>query len=304
MCDIVSGVIQGSACGLVLYTVVADSLLCRLKLPAWAFSDYLKLLADVVVHSHDVIQQDVDAINQWSDERFMPLSIEKCAVMHCGKNQRLHSYVIKGKPLMCIDSFKDLGLVHTSNSSYSTHCEMTAARAYKTAGAVRQAFQLKAPQLLWPAFQSYVAPIARYCSQIWSPLLRQDVNAIEKVQRRYTKYLHGMSNLSYDDRLKQLGALSLEQRRQFVDLVFTYKALNGHINCAPEDIGLFRSSSACTRGGSAKLTQRRAILKITESLFCVRVPSAWNKLPANKISSTSLNTFKRLLLNYLVTKNN
>ena len=80
----------------------------------------------------------------------------------------------------------------------------------------------------------------------------------------------------------------MEQRWQFADLVFTYKALNGHINCAPEDIGLFRSSSACTRGGSAKLTQRRAILKITESLNCIRVPSAWNKLPANVISSTSL----------------
>ena len=205
---------------------------------------------------------------------------------------------------LAVTSFKDLGLVRTSNSSYSTHCEMTAARANRAAGAVRRAFQLKAPQLLWPAFQSYVAPIAMYCSQIWSPLLRQDVNAIKKVQRRYTKYLHGMSNLSYDDRLKQLGALSLEQRRQFADLVFTYKALNGHINCTPEDMGLFRSSSSCTRGYSAKLTQRRAISKITESLFSVRVPSAWNKLPANIISSTSLNTFKRLLLNYLVTKNN
>ena len=80
--------------------------------------------------------------------------------------------------------------------------------------------------------------------------------------------------------------------------------MNGHINCAPEDISLFRSSSSCTRRGRAKLTQRRVISKITESLFSVRVPSAWNKLPANIISSTSLNTFKRLLLNYLVTKKN
>ena len=67
MCDVISGVIQGSACGPVLYTVVADSLLRRLKLPAWAFADDLKLLADVAVYSRDVIQQDVDTINQWSD---------------------------------------------------------------------------------------------------------------------------------------------------------------------------------------------------------------------------------------------
>ena len=155
VCDVVSGVIQGSAYGLVLYTVVADSLLRRLKLPAWAFADDLKLLADVAVHSCDVIQQEVDIISQWSDERSMPLSIGKCAVMNCGKNQTLHSYVIKGKPLMCFvssNSFKDLGLIRPSNSSYSTHCEMTAARANRAAGAGRRAFQLKAPILLWPAF--------------------------------------------------------------------------------------------------------------------------------------------------------
>ena len=121
MCDVISGVIQGSMCGPVLYTVVADSLLRRLKLPEWAFADDLKLLADVAAHSRDVIQQDVDTISQWSDERSMPLSIEKCAVMHCGKNQLLHSYVIKGKPIMRVDSFKDLGLIRTFNSSYSTH---------------------------------------------------------------------------------------------------------------------------------------------------------------------------------------
>ena len=49
-----------------------------------------------------VIQQNVDTINQWSDERFMPLSRlnrKICAAMHCGKNQWLHTYVIQGKPL-------------------------------------------------------------------------------------------------------------------------------------------------------------------------------------------------------------
>ena len=43
---------------------------------------------------------------------------------------------------------------------------MTAARANRAAGAVRRALQLKAPQLLWPVFQSYVAPIAMFCSQV------------------------------------------------------------------------------------------------------------------------------------------
>ena len=302
VCEVASGVIQGSVCGSTLYTIVADSLLRRLKLPAWSFADDIKYLADVTVHGRDIVQADVDTIAQWSAEHLMPLTIEKCAVLHGGRKQPRHEYVLQGRSLASVDSFKDLGLVRTSDSSYTTHCETAAASASRAAGAIRRAFQLKAPQLLWPAFQSYVAPVAMYASQAWNPLLRKDANAIEKVQRRYTKYIHGLGDIPYESRLKQLNAMSLEKRRQFADLVFAYKSLNGHFNCAPEDFGLLRVTSH-TRGGGIQLVQRRATSKITESLFSVRVPSCWNKLPVKITSSASLCTFKRLLKTHLLSVN-
>ena len=59
--------------------------------------------------------------------------------------------------------------------------------------------------LLVRAFIVYVRPIVEYNSVIWSPVAKHDIELVEKVQRRFTKRLRGLRNLSYCDRLTELG---------------------------------------------------------------------------------------------------
>ena len=65
----------------------------------------------------------------------------------------------------------------------------------------------------------YVRPVLEYASVIWSPStisLQQD---IERVQRRFTKRLHGMRPLPYEERLAHLHLESLTERRCRADLL-------------------------------------------------------------------------------------
>ena len=48
---------------------------------------------------------------------------------------------------------------------------------------------------------------------VWNPCLLKDIIALEKVQRRHTKRLRGMSGLIYHQRLVKVGLESLELRR-------------------------------------------------------------------------------------------
>jgi len=52
---------------------------------------------------------------------------------------------------------------------------------------------------------------------------KHDIELVEKVQRRFTKRLCGLRNLSYCDRLTKLGLCTLELRCLHLDLLHCYK---------------------------------------------------------------------------------
>ena len=60
---------------------------------------------------------------------------------------------------------------------------------------------------------------------------------LEKVQRRTTKPITELRDLSYDDRLKECGLTTLETRRlRGGDQIEVFKILNGHENIDPKYI--------------------------------------------------------------------
>ena len=54
-----------------------------------------------------------------------------------------------------------------------------------------------------------------------------DIEILEKVQRRAVNLISGLKGVSYEEKLKELGILSLEKRRKRFDLIQTYKILSG-----------------------------------------------------------------------------
>ena len=136
-----------------------------------------------------------------------------------------------------------------------------------------------------------------YLSPAWGPKIRRDIDSLEKVQRRYTKLMCNLRNLPYKERLRELNALSLSNRRIYADMIFIYKCLHDDINFPTSDFGLVLVAST-TRGCGCRLRQRMANNK-SVNMFNVRAVSAWNRLPDSIIASRTLNSFKRALYKHL-----
>ena len=148
----------------------------------------------------------------------MPISVEKSVVMHCGNNQPNYTDTLYGRDIPIVDCYTDLGVVGPHTSDFTAQCRAVAAKAGKTATVIRHVFNRGARELLWPAFQYYVLPTLMYCAPVWGSYLQADIQLLERVQRRYTKFISGLYNLDYDSRLRELATLSLQNRRLYAEM--------------------------------------------------------------------------------------
>jgi len=55
-----------------------------------------------------------------------------------------------------------------------------------------------------------------YCSSVWAPYKKGDVEALEKVQKKATKILPALKNLSYSERLKFCQMTTLHYRGDMI----------------------------------------------------------------------------------------
>ena len=67
-------------------------------------------------------------------------------------------------------------------------------------------------------YRSYIRLYLEYCIQFWSPINGKDADMLV-VQRRATKMITNLRNLSYKEKLKRLGMFFLRCRRLWGNII-------------------------------------------------------------------------------------
>ena len=66
-----------------------------------------------------------------------------------------------------------------------------------------------------------------YASSVWAPYKTKDMEILENVQRRCTRLLPYLKDLSYEDHLRMVKLPTLSYHRWRGDLIEVYKMLHG-----------------------------------------------------------------------------
>ena len=85
------------------------------------------------------IQEDLNMARNWSKECSLSFNCSKSAVIHFWCNHETPA-TLNNNYIETRDSIKDLGVMITSNLSWSNYCNMITAKAYKQLGLIRRSF--------------------------------------------------------------------------------------------------------------------------------------------------------------------
>ena len=99
------------------------------------------------------------------------------------------------------------------NMKVSEQCRIAASKGNQVLGMIRRNITYKDKRLIIPLYKAIVRPRLEYCIHAWSPYLRKDIDMLEKIQRRATKLISELRDLTYEERLKECGLTTLETRR-------------------------------------------------------------------------------------------
>ncbi|CAH8480123.1 unnamed protein product [Dicrocoelium dendriticum] len=292
------GVPQGSVLGPRLFLVFINDLAQGIASNFLMFADDIKIWRRIQANADQhVLQSDLDTVYQWSIQNLLHFNVSKCKVLSI-RHQGSYSYRLGTDVLQQSTLERDLGVLVQDDLGCSRQSEKASKTGNQHVGLLRRAFGQINSSIFRQMLSAYVRPHVEYAIQAWHPWLKHDLNALEQPQRRASKNVTGMRNLSYQERLRRLGLFSGSYRRLRGDLIMTYLILRDpHHVCRPL---LQLSSNTNLRGHSLKLAEQYSRLECRRNFFSIRVCHPWNALPESVVSAPTLTIFKRRLDDALI----
>ena len=313
---VISGIPQGTVLGPVLFIIYVNDLLGILDHSSGlCFADDTKLCMPIKSsQSATFLQDDLTKSMKWALINNMQLNAQKFETMNFDLNS---SKLLKKLPfssefrhyeisdditLMPVESVKDLGVIISSDRTWTHQIDEVIDSARIMAAWVLSVFRNRSATVMMTAYKSMVRSKLEYCCPVWSPTKIGQIQALEDLQRQFTRNIVGCGQLDYWDRLKRLQILSLQRRRERYSIIHAWKILHG---IAPNDVNMeFYTSHR--HGVLATLpplnhSVQSSVSSGYEGTFRVRAAKLWNTLPKDVKSAKTLETLKIRLAKHLDT---
>ena len=174
-------------------------------------------LSEVVSSSSSIMQQEIDALNQWSIDNKMNINTKKTKEMLLGSfnSYQLSSLQLNGQDIERVTCYKLLGLHVTDKLKWNEHVSAICAKASKRLHFLKLLKRAGTPKDdMMHYYESVVRPVTEYACVVWhSSLTKGQSKQLESIQRRAVNIVHSNNQTDITTALNQLPTMA-ERRDQ------------------------------------------------------------------------------------------
>ena len=298
--SVLSGVPQGSVLGPLLFLIYIDGI-CSIPISSCTkfvlYADNL-LLFRPISQQEDfaTLQRDIMAIEQWVLDNHLTFNTSKCSYMILSRKRfpttPLHPLMLNGLHLNEVECFKYLGVLLSSDLSWTPHITSVCSKAKQILGLLYRRFYNHAEgATLMQLYLSLIRPHLEYACPVWDPHTMKDKVLLEDVQRFALRMATKQWDSGYQDLLDIMNVPSLADRRLQLKLALLYKIVHG-MCYFPPDILCPRTNYSVRTNHSLVIDQPYARTNAYFYSFVPHTISTWNSLHQIHVTAPSVSAFK------------
>lgn len=305
---VTSGVPQGSVLSPVLFLCYINDITEGLDK-----SVTLRLFADdCLLYSNISCQEDqvtlnsaIKTVTDWCEKWKMKINYEKTVyttITKKTKNILAFDYQLNGKLLLKTSHFKYLGVTVSHDLNWKNHINNLCCSAEKKLWFLRRKLKGAPSNVKLTAYLTLVRPMLEYASVVWSPFKKNQIDKIERIQRRAARFI--LSKYKRQDSvtamLIQLNLPTLSERREIARLKFIHLFYTKYFNLNTERYIQKRSSRPVRHSSPHQIMPITARTDIFKYSFFPCTIEAWNKLPREITQLVSTNQFENAVSSYIL----
>lgn len=202
------------------------------------FADDCKIYYEITtIQDCLFLQQNLERFTEYCSKFLLELNLEKCNKISFSRisTSIKFDYKLNGATLREVSEIKDLGVLLDSKLKFGSHIEHIYNKALKMLGyLIRTCRDFRNVNAIKTVYYAYVRSHLEYCSQIWNPSQSNHTQLLEKIQRKFTRFLFNkgllcssITEFHYLPILQHLNFRSLSSRRDCSDLILLLKIASG-----------------------------------------------------------------------------
>ena len=296
---VLSGVPQGSVLGPLLFLIYIDGIS---SIPISSCTKIVLYADDLLFRpiskqeDFATLQRDIMAIEQWVLDNHLTFNTSKCSYMMLSRKRfpttPLHPLMLNGLHLNEVECFKYLGVLLSSDLSWTPHITSVCSKAKQILGLLYRRFYNHAEgTTLMQLYLSLIRPHLEYACLVWDPHTMKDKVLLEDVQKFALRMATKQWDSGYQELLDIMNVPSLADRRLQLKLALLYKIVHG-MCYFPPDILCPRTNYSVRTNHSLVIDQPYARTNAYFYSFVPHTISTWNSLHQLHVTGPSVSAFK------------